>query len=131
MFQIIDEKELTIVIDAMEIMEAPGETKVIVEGDKGDALYIVESGRLDCSKIIKGNNTHLKVYKSGESFGELSLLYNVPRAASITALEDCVLYKLDRDTFNNIVKDAAMRRREMYEEFLKKVPLLTGLDNYE
>lgn len=44
MFQIIDEKELTIVIDAMEIMEAPGETKVIVEGDKGDALYIVESG---------------------------------------------------------------------------------------
>lgn len=71
------------------------------------------------------------MYKSGESFGELSLLYNVPRAASITALEDCVLYKLDRDTFNNIVKDAAMRRREMYEEFLKKVPLLKDLDNYE
>lgn len=131
MFQVIDEKELNIVIDAMEIMEAPFEAKVIVEGDRGDALYIVESGRLDCKKVIKGTNTYLKTYKSGESFGELSLLYNVPRAASITAVEDCVLYKLDRDTFNNIVKDAAMRRREMYEEFLKKVPLLKDLDNYD
>ena len=94
-------------------------------------MYIVESGRLDCSKVIKGVNTHLKVYTSGGSFGELSLLYNVPRAASITAIDECVLYKLDRDTFNNIVKDAAVKRRDMYEAFLKKVPLLENLENYE
>jgi len=59
--------------------------------------------------VIKGNLTHLKIYYSGGSFGELSLLYNVPRAASITAIDDCVLYKLDRETFNNIVKDAAIK----------------------
>jgi CRP-like cAMP-binding protein len=41
-------------------------------------------------------------------FGELALLYNVPRAATITAIEKCVLWSLDRETFNNIVKDAAM-----------------------
>jgi len=50
----------------------------------------------------------LKNYQSGEVFGELALLYNAPRAATITANEDCLLWCLDRATFNNIVKKAAM-----------------------
>ena len=75
--------------------------------------------------------THLKIYHPGESFGELSLLYNAPRAASIQAKTDCVLWALDRETFNNIVKDAAMKRRERYESFLKKVELLDTMDPYE
>jgi len=42
----------------------------------------------------------------------LALLYNAPRAASIKAKTECVLWSLDRDTFNNIVKDASMKKRE-------------------
>lgn len=73
-------------------------------------------------------------------FGELALLYNVPRAATITAKEKCVLWSLDRETFNNIVKDAAMyvfynyfkrKRRETYEDFISKVKLLMSLESYE
>jgi cAMP-dependent protein kinase regulator len=52
-------------------------------------------------------DTYLKTYESGESFGELALLYNAPRAASIKAKNTCNLYELDRETFNHIVKDAA------------------------
>jgi len=44
MFQLIDDKELKIVIDAMDIVTFQPEGKVIVEGEQGDALYIVESG---------------------------------------------------------------------------------------
>lgn len=44
MFQIIDEKELNIVINAMDIVTYQPNDKVIVEGEQGDALYIVESG---------------------------------------------------------------------------------------
>lgn len=50
----------------------------------------------------------LKLYSPGEAFGELALLYNAPRQATIRAKEDCILYALDRDTFNNIVKGAAV-----------------------
>jgi len=61
----------------------------------------------------------------------LALLYNCPRAANVVAKDACVLWKLDRNTFNAIVKDAAAKKRERYESFLKQVPLLSGLDAYE
>lgn len=72
-----------------------------------------------------------QVYEPGESFGELALLYNAPRAATIIAKEECVLFALDRETFNNIVKDAASKKREKYESFLSKVELLESMDPYE
>jgi cAMP-dependent protein kinase regulator len=59
--------------------------------------------------------THLKVYQPGEAFGELALLYNAPRAATIIAKTECVLFSLDRQTFNHIVKDSAAKKREKYE----------------
>ena len=42
-----------------------------------------------------------------------------------------MLLSLDRGTFNNIVKEAAIKRRERYEEFLQKVSLLEDMDPYE
>jgi len=59
------------------------------------------------------------------------LLYNAPRAATVRAKADCVLWALDRETFNNIVKDAAMKKREKFEKFLKCVEILSTVDGYE
>ena len=84
-------------------------------------MYVLESGALDCTKVFAGNTepTFLKEYKPGEGFGELALLYNAPRAATITSKSDYVCWKLDRDKFNNIVKDAAAKKREKYDNFLQ------------
>lgn len=133
MFQALDESEKTIVIDAMEILKVAGSEEVIKQGEQGDCLFVIGSGTLSCQKIYPGKSdpTFLKQYQPGEAFGELALLYNTPRAATIIANDDCVLYKLDRDTFNHIVKDSAQKRRDKYEEFLTKVPIFETMEPYE
>lgn len=75
--------------------------------------------------------TYLKTYEPGDAFGELALLYNAPRAATIKSKTDCHLWLLDRGTFNHIVKDAAQARRAKYEDFLQSVPILQSMDHYE
>ena len=108
---------------------------MIKQGDKyGQHLFVVDSGELDCLKEIEKTNEHkfLKKYKPGEAFGELSLLYNAPRAATIKcASEECVLFALDREAFNHIVREATVKKREKYEKLLEKIELLKNIDSYE
>eukprot|EP01017_Pseudomicrothorax_dubius_P043899 TRINITY_DN7375_c0_g3_i1.p1 TRINITY_DN7375_c0_g3~~TRINITY_DN7375_c0_g3_i1.p1 ORF type:complete len:393 (-),score=123.23 TRINITY_DN7375_c0_g3_i1:146-1324(-) len=133
MFSALDPRELNIVILAMEERTFNAGETVIKQGDDGDVLYVVDSGVLDCFRRPRkdADQVFLKKYHPGDAFGELALLYNAPRAATIIAAEPCVLFALDRETFNNIVKDAAARRREQYESFLQKVELLDTMDPYE
>jgi cAMP-dependent protein kinase regulator len=93
----------------------------------------VEEGQLDCFKVFnKGDEPkHLKTYEPGEAFGELALLYNAPRAATITAKTDALCWELDRATFNHIVKDSAQKKRDKYEDFLATVEILSSMDDYE
>merc|ERR550514_910644 len=96
----------------------PG-TRVINEGDSGDYLFVVEEGQLECRKLIDGSEKVVKTCNSGDVFGELALLYNCPRAASVVAQDDCICWQLDRETVNHIVKDAAVKRRNRYDSFLQ------------
>lgn len=117
MFSNLDDKEMVIVVDAIEEMRYNPGDQVIVEGDQGDCMYVLESGSLSCTKVFPGNTepTFLKNYTPGEGFGELALLYNAPRAATITSTTEAICWKLDRDTFNHIVKDSAQKKRDKYE----------------
>lgn len=110
LFNSLEEKELDTVIDAFEEKKFTKDEHVINQGEQGDVLYLIEKGTLNCYKVFKKEEGEkfLKVYNPGEAFGELALLYNAPRAATIVANEDCILWALDRETFNNIVKEAAM-----------------------
>jgi len=132
LFENLEGKEIDIVINAMdEKTFLPGDT-IITQGEKGDVLYIIESGELDCFKTFKDSEPRLvKQYFPGDSFGELALLYNAPRAATVVAKTKCILWSLDRETFNNIVKEASMKKRKQYEAFLKSVDILSGVDAYE
>jgi len=133
MFSALDEGELNIVLDAIEEVRVNNGDVVIREGDQGDCMYVLNTGALKCTKVFPGNSepTHLTDYAPGGGFGELALLYNAPRAASITATADSSLMKLDRGTFNHIVKDSAQRKREKYDSFLQSVSILQSMDPYE
>lgn len=133
MFASLSDDEKDIVIDAMAVINASSNEVIIKEGDQGDCLYVVGSGTLECTKVFPGQTdpTFLLSYTAGAAFGELALLYNAPRAATIETKADCVLWQLDRGTFNHIVKDSAIRRREKYEAFLEKVAIFSTMEPYE
>lgn len=132
-FNALDAKELEPIVDAMGEKLFEPEGVVIKQGDEGDNLYVVESGKLGCYRQFAKDQPqkYLKEYQPGEAFGELALLYNAPRAATIIAKEKCVLWSLDRATFLNLVKDATIKKREKYEEFLKSVKILSTIEPYE
>ncbi len=133
LFNSLGDKELKTVIDSFEEKKFSSGQNVITQGEEGDALYLVDNGELDCEKINnKGEEPiYLKTYKTGDSFGELALLYNVQRAATIKANTDVLCWRLDKECFNNVIRDAAIQRRVLYENILKKVEILQNLDPYE
>jgi cAMP-dependent protein kinase regulator len=110
LFQSLEDQELHTVIDAFEEVNFGEKQFVITQGEQGEVLYLIETGQLSCFKKFSPNEEpkFLKHYYPGEYFGELALLHNAPRAASIQADIDCTMWALDRETFNHIVKDAAM-----------------------
>lgn len=75
---------------------------------------------------------HVGTIQAGGSFGELALMYNAPRAATVVSAENsCTLWALDRVTFRRILMESTFARRRMYENFLEEVPLLSSLTGYE
>jgi len=131
MFNELDSQDLETILMAMEEKNFEAGKKVIEEGADGDFLFVIEKGNLDCVKKIDGEDKVVKTCSPGDVFGELALLYNCPRAASVVAKDASVCWQLDRDSFGYIVKEAAVKRRNKYDQFLKSVALISSIDNYE
>jgi cAMP-dependent protein kinase regulator len=105
---------------------------IIQQGDSGDVFYLLEDGLVDVSIRRKGEESkQVHTYHSGDSFGELAIMYNAPRAATCTAQNACKLWALDRNSFKVIVVAAAMQKRETYSAFLSQVPILQSLTEME
>jgi MFS family permease len=76
-------------------VEVPAGTVVIREGDVGDRYYVVADGTL----AVSVGGEPRRELGSGSSFGEIALLRDVPRTATVTSLTDCHLLALERDVF--------------------------------
>jgi cAMP-dependent protein kinase regulator len=112
-------------------LNKPAGEDIIVQGDIGDMFYLLEDGSVDVYVRKAGEEHKVHTYKPGDAFGELALMYNAPRAATCRAHVDCKLWALDRVSFKVIVVAAAMHKRETYQGFLSKVPILQTLTEME
>jgi CRP-like cAMP-binding protein len=82
---------------------AAGEV-VFREGDPGAELYVIQSGRIELSRRVRGRDTHLLTLPAGEFFGEMAIVNNKPRSATATALEESRMLVLDARTFEAMVR---------------------------
>jgi len=96
--------------DAMEqstsdLVEIAQGDYIFREGDLGTEMYVIHQGRVEILKRIEGGETQLAVFEQGDFFGEQSLLDEEPRSASVRALEDSVLVRIDGATFIQMITE--------------------------
>jgi len=78
---------------------APG-TIIIREGDAGDAAYMIVSGRCRAYRTVEGRQETLAHMTAGDVFGEMALLLDEPRAATVEAVDKVAVLVLDKNTLN-------------------------------
>jgi len=140
LFQHLNTAQRNAVIGVMQpVQVTPGEW-VITQGDQGDRFYVVDSGRYEVR--VRGpapnggqpdpsGGAVVHIYESGPDqhpgFGELSLMYGKPRAASVIALTEGKLWALDRRIFKNVVMRSMDVRKDTIR-CLRKVDLFKCLN---
>lgn len=72
---------------------------ILRENDHGDAAYIIERGRVEVTKELDGRPVHLAFLGTGEIFGEMAILEDKPRSATVTAVEETAVRAIDREEF--------------------------------
>lgn len=147
LFKALRSDELTAIVDAISIQTRKKGEAIFRQGDMGDALYIVVSGVADCyleagkaitkftlvhnqrSRASKEGATFIQSREAGMIFGELSIMWNQPRSLSVYARDQCVLGRLERQAYQNLVVRKQMLRRERIEACLRKPKLLETLND--
>jgi CRP-like cAMP-binding protein len=103
LFQELDTNELSdMVRRCTQVTVAAGDT-LFNDGDAADAMYIVESGELGVfSRSNEGSRTLLAELSTGAVVGEMALLADIPRSATVEAIAMTNAWRLSRDRFNEL-----------------------------
>lgn len=110
------------IADALETQKYPAGSTIIKEGDAGEAFYILESGEAEAYK--EGTEHPVKLYAKGDYFGELALLNDAPRAASVVSKTDAKVAWLGKDGFQRLLGPVeSIMRRTKYEVSLEAVAI--------
>lgn len=131
LFRCLDVDDHAEVVDAMFERTVVPDEDVITLGEPGDNFYIIESGVYDVFVQLDGEIQKVSQYNGKGAFGELALMYNTPRAATVRAVTAGTLWAMSRATFRGIVLAKAFKKRQLYETLLESVDLLQSLSPYE
>eukprot|EP01084_Bolivina_argentea_P311328 538886_1 len=117
-----DQKER--VVQRMKLIDIFSGKCLIKQGDKNaQTFYVTEQGTFD----ILVDGVKVGQYKRGGCFGELALLYDSARAATILATSDCKVWEVNRNAFRYEIEKASKLRNDANLNFLKKVDLFKPL----
>uniref|UniRef100_A0A673IPR0 cGMP-dependent protein kinase 1-like n=2 Tax=Sinocyclocheilus rhinocerous TaxID=307959 RepID=A0A673IPR0_9TELE len=111
------------IVDCMYPVEYDKESCIIKEGDVGSLVYVMEDGKVEVTK----EGMKLCTMGPGKVFGELAILYNCTRTATVQTLTNVKLWAIDRQCFQTIMMRTGLIKHAEYMEFLKSVPTFHGL----
>ena len=141
-----DPKNHTVLAQAMFSRNFKANEPIIRYGEMGSEYFVLASGRVRVTvyktgadpkdpnladdiafeKVLEPQNDEDMI-----GFGEIALLYNDKRTADVTAITDCETWVLSGDVFKQIIAQNSIKRRNINLEYLEKVELFKGLDQYD
>lgn len=125
-FENLEATELSMLVSAMEQISIEKSQQIIKQGDEGDFFYVIYKGTVNfiVNDKIVGSGAE------GDSFGELSLLYTTPRAATVKATSACTLYRVDQKVFRHILQHQTVSAVNEKTDILKQVAFLKDLGEH-
>ena len=100
-------------------------TVLFREGEVGEEMYVIQSGRVQLTRRVRGREMHLGTLPPGEFFGEMAIVNNRPRTATATIIEEAHLLVIDGRTFEAMVRGNS----EIALRFIKKLATRLELSN--
>jgi len=120
----LDQEQRAAVIQQMYRKECLKGDKVIEEGDTTQEFFVVQKGSFD----IYMENEKVADSKKGDTFGELALLYNAPRQATVVAKEDGTIFAVNRRAFRAVLRNQEKDKVSMIKAVLQKVEIFSSFD---
>ena len=120
----LEEPQVKEIILCMQLKTYQRNEYVIREGEPGSALFVVNKGTLE----VQNSEGVLGMMSPGILFGELAVLYNCTRTASVRTMDEVEVWTLDRRLFQIVMKNTGTMRRNADYNFLKCVPSFKDFD---
>uniref|UniRef100_A0A3B4ANG5 cGMP-dependent protein kinase n=1 Tax=Periophthalmus magnuspinnatus TaxID=409849 RepID=A0A3B4ANG5_9GOBI len=119
----LDPQPLRLMVECMYARSYQQGELVTQQGERGHHLFVLAEGKLE----VLQNQRLLSSLSPWTTFGELAILYNCTRTASIRAVDSVETWALDREVFQNIMRRTAETRQEEHRDFLRSVSILRDL----
>ncbi len=110
----------------------PKGSLIFREGEPGDSMFFIESGKVKILKKIRGGEKVLTILQRGDFFGEMAILTGKPRTASAEAMSDVKVLEIKKDFFEEFLKtnvDVAIKLIKKMAERLRETDMLLEMAN--
>jgi signal transduction histidine kinase/predicted CoA-binding protein len=120
LFADLPEPDLDRLCDMVERTALPAGQDLFAEGSRGDRAYVIETGELEIIKTADGRPVLLSVRHAGDVIGEMALLQDEPRTATVRARTDCTLYVIQAEQFHFLLNTSPTASRVMLNTVLAR-----------
>lgn len=118
----LTEEEKALFAEICKVREYQRGQQIVTEGDKGESLLLIRKGRAEVRKVLDaGNYKYLKELNEGSFFGEMSFLTQVPRSASVIALDYCEILELTSKDFDVLIQSYPVIGLKIYKSVAQEL----------
>jgi len=130
LFYSLNENVLSSIAQKVQLIEFPAGENIVNEGEIGDSFYLIKEGRVRVLKRTGEDSSELVLSELGqaEGFGEMSLMIDQPRSATVRAIGSVKALKLTKDDFQGLMRTIPSLATKMHLLAGERVSLLESLE---